>query len=88
MRWMNCATVHSAPFPKREGGAVARNRAKRVIREGLRQVEKKKTLKRGWLIVISSRPTITDAKSTEVARDLAYIFGRLDMYKAESESRV
>ena len=74
--------------PKREGGAVARNRAKRVIREGLRQVEKKKTLKRGWLIVISSRPTIAGAKSTEVARDLAYIFGKLDMYKAESESRV
>ena len=73
--------------PKKEGGAIARNRAKRVIREGLRQLEKKRDIKRGWLIVISSRPSITGAKSTDVARDLEYIFGKLDMYKADTEKR-
>ncbi|MBE6694069.1 MAG: ribonuclease P protein component [Ruminococcaceae bacterium] len=66
--------------PKREGGAVARNRAKRIIREALRHIEKKRALKRGWLIVISSRPTVIGAKSTDIERDLSYIFGKLDMY--------
>jgi ribonuclease P protein component len=73
--------------PKKEGGAIARNRAKRVIREGLRQLEKKRDIKRGWLIVISSRPTIVGAKSTDIARDLEFIFGKLDMYRSDAESR-
>lgn len=66
--------------PKKEDGAVGRNRAKRIIREGLRQVVKQGRLKTGWLIVISSRPTIVGAKSTDIERDLRYIFRKLDMF--------
>ena len=66
--------------PKGKDGAVGRNRAKRIIREALRHIEKERPLKTGWLIVISSRPAIIGAKSTEVERDMAYVFRKLNMY--------
>ena len=65
--------------PKREGGAVERNRVKRIIRAGLCEVEKKHPLRRGFLIVIAARPGIEKQKSTAVASELLYIFRKLDM---------
>ncbi len=67
---------------KKLGGAVQRNRAKRVIRAGLQQVEAAVTLRRGKLIVISARPAIVDAKSTEVGQELMRCFRKLDMIDA------
>lgn len=64
---------------KKIGGAVERNRAKRIIRAGLRAVEAATPLRQGKLIVISARPEIVGAKSTDVARELAAAFKRLDM---------
>lgn len=71
--------------PKREGGAIERNRTKRIIREALRHIEKERPLKKGWLIVISSRPAIVGVKSTDVERDLAFVFRKLDMYEEDKE---
>ena len=64
---------------KKIGGAVERNRAKRIIRAGLRAVEATTPLRQGKLIVIGARPEIVGAKSTDVARELAAAFKRLDM---------
>ena len=65
--------------PKREGGAIERNRVKRILREGLRSVEKEHPLKKGFLVVISTRRGVETQKSTAIARDLLYVFRKLDM---------
>ena len=66
--------------PKREGGAVERNRVKRILRAGLAEVRKAHPLKTGYLIVIATRPGIEHQKSTAVASELRYIFKKLDMF--------
>lgn len=71
--------------PKREGGAVERNRVKRILRAGLADVRKKHPLKTGYLIVISPRAGIEGQKSSAVAAELKYIFKKLDMF-APTES--
>ena len=65
--------------PKREGGAIERNRVKRIIRAGLQGVEKRCTLRRGFLIVIAARPGIERQKSPAIESELRYIFKKLDM---------
>lgn len=65
--------------PKREGGAIERNRVKRILREGLRAVEKEQPLRKGFLVVISTRKGIETQKSTAIARDLRFVFKKLDM---------
>ena len=66
--------------PKREGGAVERNRVKRVIRAALQGVERRYPLRRGFLIVIAARPGIERQKSPAVESELRYIFKKLDMF--------
>ena len=65
--------------PKREGGAIERNRVKRIIRAGLQGVERRYSLRRGYLIVIAARPGIEREKSTAVESELRYIFKKLEM---------
>ena len=65
--------------PKREGGAVERNRVKRILRAGLADVRKKHKLKTGYLIVISAKPGAEKEKSTAIAAELRYLFKKLDM---------
>lgn len=62
---------------KKIGGAVERNRAKRVIRAGYATVEQR--LKRGYLIVISARPDICGCKSQDIARELRFAFKKTEM---------
>ena len=64
---------------KKLGGAVERNRAKRIIRAGLFDLQKTRTLKTGYLIVISARGAIAGKKSDDIRRELSYAFERLDM---------
>ncbi len=64
---------------KKIGGAVERNRAKRIIRAGLFDLQKERTLKTGYLVVISARSAIAGKKSEDIRRELAYAFERLDM---------
>jgi ribonuclease P protein component len=62
------------------GGAVVRSRCRRIMREGLRSLEKKKELKCGYLIVIAARSAAVTKKSTEIGRELDIAFKNLGMY--------
>ncbi|MBQ2734281.1 MAG: ribonuclease P protein component [Clostridia bacterium] len=64
---------------KKLGGAVTRNRTKRILREAYRAVENEYRIKTGYLVVIAAREAATTAKSTEIARDLTYALGKLNM---------
>ena len=63
---------------KKVGGAVQRNRVKRILRAGYRAVESE--LKTGFLVVVSPREGILDAKSTDVERELRKGFSKLEMF--------
>ena len=62
---------------KKIGGAVQRNRAKRILRAAYDACLPE--LKTGFLIVISAREAIRGQKSTDLARELSYAFSKLDM---------
>ncbi len=57
---------------KKIGGAVARNRAKRVVREAYRLLEAQFCLKKGWLVVIVCRKEATVLKMQDVKRDMQF----------------
>ena len=63
---------------KKLGGAVARNRAKRLIRAGFDVV--KPNVRTGNLIVIGARVAILGKKSTQVAVELKTAFEALGLY--------
>ncbi len=69
---------------KKIGGAVERNRAKRVIRAAYDEV--RDGLKTGFLIVITAREAINDAKSTDVSRELEFAFSKLEMQKDRAKN--
>ena len=64
---------------KKVGGAVERNRVKRILRAGYFAVENE--LKTGFLIVIVPRPGILEAKSTDVERELRRGFSKVGMMR-------
>ena len=63
---------------KKIGGAVVRNRAKRVIRAAYEPL--KSDLRTGFLIVISARGAIVGQKSTDVRAELEEAFRKLDLF--------
>ena len=63
------------------GGAVVRSRCRRVMREALRAIEKKKEMNVGFLIVIAARSALLNLKSTDAERQLDSAFKKLGMYK-------
>ena len=65
---------------KKLGGAVVRNRVKRILREAYREVAKQKTIKTGYLVVIAAREAAVSKKSTELAGDLTYALGKLNLF--------
>ncbi len=64
---------------KKIGGAVQRNRAKRVIRAAFARIEKEYGLRKGFLIVISAREAATEVKSTEIFGEMKKQLERLEM---------
>ena len=64
---------------KKIGGAVERNRAKRIIRAAYEPL--RRDLRLGNLIVISARGAINGKKSTDVERELRLAFTKLGMQK-------
>ena len=63
---------------KKVGGAVKRNRAKRIIRAAYSRHSEK--LKKGFLIVISAKPEIEGMKSRDIASEMKYAFKKLEMF--------
>ena len=70
---------------KKIGGAVQRNRAKRLLRAGYDSV--KDSLYTGYLIVISPRTSVLSAKSTDVASELAVAFAELGIAEHSGEKK-
>jgi len=64
---------------KKVGGAVQRNRAKRVIREAYRQIDKMYGVKKGFLVVICPRSRCSVIKMQEVMSELTYCLRKLEM---------
>ncbi len=70
---------------KKIGGAVQRNRAKRVIRAAFAGAERALVLRKGFLIVISAREAATVAKSTEIYEEMLKQLTELGMADADKE---
>ncbi len=64
---------------KKVGGAVKRNRAKRIIRAAYATCRSE--LKTGFLIVVSAKPEIEGRKSQEIAKEMKYAFRKLEIFK-------
>ena len=64
---------------KKLGGAVKRNRAKRLIRAGFDVV--KPYIRTGNLIIIGARVAILSKKSTQIAAELEVAFKTLGLYE-------
>ena len=68
---------------KKIGGAVERNRAKRVIKEAYRLTDKELGIKRGFIIVIAARERSAVCKMQDVKRDLQFALAKLDMLETD-----
>ena len=66
---------------KKIGGAVVRNRVKRIIRAGLDEARASAPTKTGYLIVIAAKVGAHEADSKILAKEIIYAFKKLNMYK-------
>ena len=66
---------------KKIGGAVVRNRVKRIIRAGLDEARAAAPFKTGYLIVIAAKVGAHEVNSKAIANELVYAFKKLQMYK-------
>ena len=71
---------------KKIGGAVIRNRVKRIIRAGLSEARELAQLKTGYLIVIAAKVGAHEANSRDIASELISAFKKLDMYRTAHET--
>lgn len=69
---------------KKVGGACVRTRAKRIMREALRSVERERALKTGYLVVIAARSEIVGKKMQDVERELHLAFDKMNLYAANT----
>jgi ribonuclease P protein component len=70
---------HAFLASKKVGNSVKRNRARRLMRESFRVIERE--LKSGYDILFIARNTITDAKQQEVGRDMKRICAQKGLIK-------
>ena len=62
------------------GGAVVRNRCKRIMREAYRTLIKDKPIRKGNLIVIVARSGAVGSTTERVKRDLGRAVAKLELY--------
>ena len=67
---------------KKNGGAVTRNRIKRIIREGYRAIEREDCLKTGFLVIIAAKNEAAEVKSGDIEKELRYAFRKLEMIRS------
>ncbi len=65
---------------KKLGCAVKRNRAKRIIREAYRQLEKERPLKKGRLIVFVARKGAEEQTTEIMKKEMEKALEKLEMY--------
>ena len=70
---------------KRLGGAVVRNRAKRLLREAYHMVKMEHGMKTGYLVILAARDEIRGKKAGDVTRDLARAMRALDMLQKSTK---
>ena len=70
---------------KKLGGAVERNRAKRIIREAYRLILKEYEVRVGFLVVFAARSEATTATMQDAKRDLLFCLEKLGMLGARKE---
>lgn len=73
---------------KKIGGACVRNRAKRIIREAYRAIEREGRMKVGFLVVIAARPDVVGKKSTQIEQELRAAFDRLHFYRNDATAPI
>ena len=66
---------------KKIGGAVVRNRVKRIIRAGLSEARALAPLKTGYLVVIAAKVGAHEVDSKAIAGEIIHAFTKLNMYK-------
>lgn len=71
---------------KKIGGAVIRNRVKRIIRAGLNEARAFAPTKTGYLIVIAARVGAHEVDSRVIANELIHAFKKLNMYKDDPQA--
>ncbi|MBQ6893378.1 MAG: ribonuclease P protein component [Clostridia bacterium] len=64
---------------KKIGGAVERNRAKRIIRHAYKNIDTAHHVKCGNLIVLVAREAIAEKKTPDVERELTHALKRLEL---------
>ena len=69
---------------KKIGGAVVRNRVKRILREGYRLCEKELPIKHGRIVIIVARDAARDAKSTDIYTEMKKHFASIGMLDGEA----
>ena len=68
---------------KRQGGAVERNRAKRLLREGYRAIKCAPGLRTGYLVVLVARDEIRGKKAGDVEKEMRRAFRALGLLREE-----
>lgn len=69
------------------GGAVERNRAKRLMREAFRRIERETPMRKGRIVVISARAKIIGKKCADVKADLYKCLEEVGMLSSDSQNQ-
>ena len=72
---------------KKIGGAVVRNRVKRILREAYREYERKNLLRHGFLVVVNAKSAAAQAKSTDIVREFQTAFRKTGLLIGQGVER-